>query len=286
MRGARSCRSPPLWGRWPAGQRGASSHTQRSEASRMTSRYPAIAARYPEALRRARRRARRRAGHPAGRPVPRHGWRGSAPPHFPHRERDRADAVPQAGIHHPRLPRSHRQPRRHAAPLCLSRRGVSPAPRGRQRVLPGRHRGSWRDRHRRGRCALGRRCGGAVRAGVAGPGAGDHARRPGGVRGGAGRARPAARLAEAAGAGLWRAGPFGLGAGRPGTPGCRRRGRRGSPIWRRWRSGDACRADRDRPWRRPASRPAAAARRTRSRGGCWRRPSSAACTCRTTRSPR
>ena len=110
-----------------------------------------------------------------------------------------ADAVPAAGIHHSGLPRPHRQPGRHAAPLFLSRRGVPPAPRRRQRILPGRHRGSRRhatppradarsiaDAHALLALALpGRRFGG-------------HARRPGDLRGGAGRARPAARLAHAA----------------------------------------------------------------------------------------
>ena len=56
---------------------------------RMTSRYPAIAADILALF------AARGAEpvdvpvHPAGRPVPRHGRRGSAPPHLPHRERDR-----------------------------------------------------------------------------------------------------------------------------------------------------------------------------------------------------
>ena len=110
------------------------------------------------------------------------------------------------GIHHPRLPRPHRQPRRHAAPLFLSRRGVSPAPRGRQRVLPGRHRGSRRaatpPRPMRARWPMRMAL---LALAAAGPAADGHARRPVGVRGGAGSPWPAARLANAAGARLRRA---------------------------------------------------------------------------------
>ena len=62
----------------------------------MTSRYPAIA---PDILNLFAARGAacgRGAGAAAGRPVPRHGRRGSAPPHLPDRERDRRDAVPAA----------------------------------------------------------------------------------------------------------------------------------------------------------------------------------------------
>ncbi len=99
-------------------------------------------------------RARRCGDAAAGRPVPRHGRRGPAPPHLPDRERDRREPVPAAGIHHSRLPRPYRQPRGHAAPLRLSRRGFSPAPRRAFGVFPGRHRGFGRRRYGRGRRAL------------------------------------------------------------------------------------------------------------------------------------
>jgi hypothetical protein len=61
--------------------------------------------------------------------------------------------------------------------------------------------------HGGGRCALDRRCLCADCPAAAGRRPHRHARRPARLRGGAGRARPAARLAEAAGARLRLAGP-------------------------------------------------------------------------------
>ena len=115
----------------------------------MTSRYPAIA---PDILSlfAARGTARRRGRRSSSRPTRSSTW--------PARICAAASSSPKArparrfacGPNSPFPSASTTSPPgRHAAPLFLSRRGVPPAPRGRQRVLPGRHRGSRRPRHRR-----------------------------------------------------------------------------------------------------------------------------------------
>ena len=253
----------------------------------MTSRYPAIA---PDilALFAARGAATgRRAGHPAGRPVPRHGRRGSAPPHLPHRERDRRHALPAPRIHHPRLPRPHRQPGRHAAPLFLSRRGVPPAPRGRQRVLPGRHRGPRRQGYRPRRRPLAGRRPCAADAHAARPAIDRHARRPVDLRGGAGRARPAARLAHAARPRL-RLGRAACGrARRPRqsarrTARCRSRSRRSSPTATSTALAEHIAADMAEAGLSPTS-----GRTPQEIAGAWsRRPNCAACASRPRPLPR
>ena len=277
----------PLRGRCPAGRGGrrrAPSPT-RCEGAAHDLPLPRHRPRHPGALRRARRRCGRRAGDPAGRPVPRHGRRGSAPPHLPHRERDRADAVP-AGRNSPSPSASTISPaaptRRAAIPISArcsasaaraATNSSRPASRISARPTPPRPTRARSPTRGAARTDAARTCRLSVTLG-------DQAVFEA-VLAALGLPRGwQKRLARAFGA----PDVAGRGPCRPRPAGGRRRARR-----QRRRTGDGGDRHAARRARRASDgsgrlrRSAAAARRKRSRGGCWRRPSCAACACPTRR---